>query len=536
MYTPQNKIVIFDTTLRDGEQAPGCHIGPEEKLIIARALSTYGVDIIEAGFPVSSPGDHHAVYTISQKITKPIIAALGRAVIKDIDACGDALDPAIKRGRGRIHTFIATSQIHMDGKLRKSPEEVQEMAVNAINHAKRYTSDIEFSTEDFGRSSNDYIASIVGAAIKAGATTINLPDTVGFLLPYEMQEKVADVIHLLEKDGVNLDGIVLSTHNHNDLGNATANTCAAILSGVRQVEGTINGLGERAGNAALEEVIANIEARGRYEINPVTGAKDPFYGLDISHIKLHKLKKVSDIVARVMEVQVAINKAIVGRNAFAHESGIHQHGCINDKNTYEWIMAETYGCTSELPLGPRSGIHAISCAVAGLGFTPSEAEMRLIAKRFVRYTEEWKQSDTAHIIQAVREDPLIPQEYEIIMLNPSAHYSKGRKTQGRAVMKIRVGEEVRTVYAEGNGEIDAAANAFKQIAPFKFDIVDYGSKGIGEGSSAVGKESIKISTNGYNALGTGMNTSTVIGAAKAVEEAVNRMAYVMKYAPEQPKA
>lgn len=530
MYTPKNKIIVFDTTLRDGEQASGCHMSPDEKMRIAKELKNVNVDVIEAGFPVSSQGDWTAVNAIAAEISGPVIAGLSMARDDNIDAAGTALAPAIRRGKGRIHTFIATSQIHLEKKLRKSREEVQELAGNAVRRARAFTPDVEFSTEDFGRSDVAYVAEVVLTAIQEGATTLNLPDTVGYLTPREMYVKTRQLIHAVgraaEQRGIPIEHVVFSAHCHNDLGNATAHTCEAIRAGCRQVEGTFNGIGERAGNTALEEVIANIHERGKYVRNPFTGRRDPFYGLDVSHISRSAIGAASDAIYRAIEQQRPMNKAIVGRNAFAHEAGIHVHGVILDTNTYEWMSPEEYGVESRITLGPRTGIHGIMHRCRALGFAIIPAEQRVIADRFIHATEGWKLSDDAHIVQAIMGAEAIPEAY---VLNDFSIVEKG--TGANACLKLTVQGKMHECVADAAGGIDAFCRALQRVIPYAFDIKEYASYAVTPGAAALGKETVIIANNGFTTVGANTQSSVLRGSAYAIMQAVNRMQYVVDHAP-----
>lgn len=514
----KEKIIVFDTTLRDGEQASGFHMFPEEKLEIAKKLAELGVDYIEAGFAISSPGDSEAIYKICEQVTETRIASLARTRIEDIDAAAKALKPAIERGMARIHTFIATSDIHTEKKLRKSKEEIIEMAVNAIKHAKKYTPDIEFSTEDFGRSDSNYIIDIVTAAIQAGATTINLPDTVGYLIPREMYEKVKEVIEGIRKR-VSLENITFSAHCHNDLGNATPHTCEAILAGVRQIEVTINGIGERAGNTAFEQVIANIKERGKYKINPFTNKPDPFLGLDISHIKTEKIGEVSKLVARFTGNEPQKNFPIIGKNAFSHEAGIHQDGMNKDRLTYEIMNPQDYGVESITTFGARSGRNALRAKYASLKINLTEEEFQEASRHFTQIADKTKETDDADAVRAIKGEE-IPCYYQLLYFHPIINESY------TALIKIKNGDKLDEAYSKGNGQIDAAINAIKKIVEEDYKLEEFSVVSKSPGSNALGITRIKASKNGWNVLGFGESTDIIKASIQAYINACNRLRYI----------
>ena len=518
-----NKIIIFDTTLRDGEQASGFHMFAHEKMQIAKALADMGVNVIEAGFAISSPGDADAIYNIAKEVgTKdgPIICSLSRANITDIDAAANAIKPAYHK---RIHTFIATSDIHTEKKLRKSKQEIIDMAVTSVKYAKQYTDDVEFSTEDFSRTATSYLLEVVTAAIQAGATTINLPDTVGYLTPDEIYDKVKDVIQGVGKR-VDLENIVFSFHCHDDLGNATANCCKAILAGVRQIEVTINGIGERAGNTSLEQVIANIRERGKYSINPHTGKPDPFYGLEVSHIKTQMIGSISKLVAEITGVAPQPNSPLIGRNSFAHEAGIHQDGVLKERTTYEWMDPEDYGVESIITFGPRSGRNALRAKYKSLGIKLTNDEFQSVAKIFTSIADKVKEIDDADIIRSLEDGQEIPSYYQLVDYHPIINGEFGN------VVKMKIGDTEERMYHTGNGQIDAGIKAIKSLMQKpEYHVKDYRAEAEGEGEDATGKTRLIVYQNGWKVIGKAENTDVVKSSLMAFIAGCNRMKYIEDY-------
>jgi len=505
----KEKIIFFDTTLRDGEQSSGFHMNDYEKTKIAENLAKMNIDIIEAGFPVSSPGDFQSVHSIAEHIDGPVICGLARCVEIDIRKAGEALGPALSRGKGRIHIFIATSQIHTKDKLRKSEAEIVEAAVKAVDTAREYTDDIEFSCEDFGRSEIDYVCHIVTETVGAGATTINLPDTVGFMLPDEMREKVASVIkHVSEK--TDTSGVTFSVHNHNDLGLATANTLAAIEGGCRQAEATVNGIGERAGNASLEELAAIIQERisDRFEIN----------------LETKYLYETSRLIGKFTGNYPQRNKAVIGINAFAHEAGIHQDGMIKSKGTYEWMQAERYGNSSVITFGPRSGRNALRSKIDALGISTDALDLSEVNENFLHIADAEKEIDDAHIIMAVLGEEDIPIRYHLVDFR-----SNIRNRQADTVITLRINGEEKTATGEGNGMIDASVHAVNKLTGLELQVSNYESLAEEAGSDAVGLEKITVKKDRFKVSGYGHDTDTVHGAARAFIDASNKIAYILDY-------
>jgi 2-isopropylmalate synthase len=469
------QVKIFDTTLRDGEQALPASLTVKEKLQIALALERLGVDIIEAGFPVSSPGDFTSVQTIAREIKNATVAGLSRALAKDIDACGEALKVA---ERFRIHTFIATSDIHVGTKLKKSQDEVVEMAVKAIQHARQYTDDVEFSCEDAGRTHIDYLCRMVESAIKAGATTVNIPDTVGYTTPTEF----GGIIQQLFNRVPNIDQATISVHCHNDLGLAVANSLAAVEQGARQVECTINGIGERAGNASLEEIAMILQTRKeRYQLE--------------TNIKSNEISRTSKLVSQLCSMPVQANKAIVGANAFAHSSGIHQDGVLKGQNTYEIMTPESVGLNkNQLNLTSRSGRHVIKHRLHELGYSDSDYDLDEVYAAFLRLADKKGQVydyDLEAILffnQQKQDDSYYSLEY--------LHASSGKEIIPSATVTLNVGGEPTTHSAIGNGPVDAAYNAIMQmIGEDAINIVDFKLDSKGEGANALAQVSIVVQYN-----------------------------------------
>ncbi len=493
-------VKIFDTTLRDGEQSPGASMNTEEKIQIAKQLEKLGVDIIEAGFAAASPGDFEAIYRISQIVKNSTVCSLARAVEKDITAAGEAIKPAKKK---RIHTFIATSDIHMKYKLRMSPEEVIKRAVEAVKMAGEFTDDVEFSCEDAGRSEMSFLKEIIDEAIKAGAKTINIPDTVGYRLPHEMGGMIKE---LKEYIG---DRAIISVHCHNDLGLATANSLYSVLNGARQVECTINGLGERAGNAALEEVVMAIKTR-----------KDIFDGVE-TNINTKEIYPTSRLVAAITGIEPQPNKAIVGRNAFAHESGIHQDGVLKHKETYEIMRAEDIGFeTNAIVLGKHSGRHAFKERIKSLGFDLSDDEINKAFERFKILADRKKEitdDDLRMIITS--ELTSIPEIYKLKKLQIN-DCSEG--VPSAAVTIEYNGKEI-TDAGIGDGTIDAIFKTIDRISGYNGTLNDYEVKAVSKGKDALAKVVVKVvfDENKPAVIGHGLSIDTMMASAKAYIGALN---------------
>ncbi|WP_027717592.1 2-isopropylmalate synthase [Desulfovirgula thermocuniculi] len=496
------RIYIFDTTLRDGEQSPGVSLNAGEKLQIARQLAKLGVDVIEAGFPITSPGDFEAVQLIAREVRGVTVAALARANYADIDRAWEAVREA---EQPRIHTFIATSPIHMAHKLRMTPDQVLEAAVAAVKRAKSYVSDVEFSCEDASRSELDFLCRVVEAAIAAGATVINIPDTVGYAVP----EEFARLIREIRRRVKGIEKVVLSVHCHDDLGLAVANSLAAVLAGADQVEGAINGIGERAGNAALEEVIMALHTR-RDQFNCVT------------NIKTEEIYRTSRLVSSLTGMPVQPNKAVVGKNAFAHESGIHQDGVLKERTTYEIMNPVMVGISqSTLVLGKHSGRHAFRQRLEELGYQLTDEELNKAFARFKALADKKKEITDADL-EAIVEDELrpVPSTYTLEYL----HISTGTTVVPTATVGLRRGEEVLEEAACGNGPVDAICRAIDKITGVPCVLKSWGVSAVTGGKDAIGEVTLKIAENGGKTyLGRGFSTDILEASAKAYLNAVNRL-------------
>ncbi|WP_339769368.1 2-isopropylmalate synthase [uncultured Paraglaciecola sp.] len=496
-----NQVKIFDTTLRDGEQALAASLSMKEKLQIAFALERLGVDIIEAGFPVSSPGDFQSVRSIAKEIKNATVCGLSRALEKDIDACGEALSVA---EQFRIHTFIATSDIHVASKLRKSQDEVVEMAVKAIKHAGRYTDDIEFSCEDAGRTPIDYLCRMVEAAISAGATTVNIPDTVGYTTPTEF----GGIIQNLFNRVPNIDKAVISVHCHNDLGLAVANSLVAVEYGARQIECTINGIGERAGNCSLEEIAMILQTR------------QAMLGLN-TNIRSQEISRTSKLVSQLCNMPVQANKAIVGANAFSHSSGIHQDGVLKAQNTYEIMTPESVGINkNNLNLTSRSGRHVIKHRLEELGYKAQDYDLDTLYASFVKLADKKGQVfdyDLEALLFFDKQKPA-DEHYKLLYLQASS----GKEIIPSATVKLQVGDEEIIESCTGNGPVDAAYNAIiKVLGHEQLDIVDFKLDSKGEGADALAQVSVIVEYNGRRFNGIGLATDIVESGVKALIHVLN---------------
>ena len=494
----KNKIIIFDTTLRDGEQSPGASMNTAEKLQIALQLERLGVDVMEAGFAAASPGDFDAVNQIAKQASNITVCSLARAVERDIKAAGEALAPAKNK---RIHTFIATSPIHMQYKLKMSPDEVIRRAVEAVQYSKTFCDDVEFSCEDACRSEMSFLKEICDAAINAGAKTINIPDTVGYLYPEEITARISEIVKFIG------DRAVVSVHNHNDLGMATANSLAAIKAGARQVEGTINGIGERAGNAALEEIVMAIKTR-----------QDVFAPLYTGIIS-KEIYPTSRLIASITGIEPQPNKAIVGKNAFAHESGIHQDGVLKHKETYEIISAESIGLEkNSLVLGKHSGRHAFKDKLASLGFDLDSDALNKAFEKFKELADKKKEIFDDDIRALVAEEiTKIPQAYEITALLQSSGGSLAS-----ASISIKHNDEIISDSALGNGTADAIFKVVDRISGINGTLKDYKVTAVSQGKDALAKVDVKVEFEGKTAvMGHGLDIDTMMASAKAYVGALN---------------
>ena len=499
----QDKLIIFDTTLRDGEQSPGASMTKDEKLRIAKALEKMHVDIIEAGFPIASPGDFEAVKSVSELITESTVCGLARALNKDIDCAAEALKPAKSF---RIHTFLATSPIHMREKLRMDPEQVIENAVKAVKRAGKYTDNIEFSPEDAGRSEFDFLCRVIEAVINAGATTINIPDTVGYNLPQYFGELVGKLIENIP----NSDKAVFSVHCHNDLGLAVGNSLAAVLNGARQVECTINGLGERAGNAALEEVVMTVRTR-----------KDVF--TCDTKLDTRQIVHCSRLVSTITGFPVQPNKAIVGANAFAHESGIHQDGVLKSRETYEIMRAEDVGWNANrMVLGKHSGRNAFRTRLEELGISfEKEEELNAVFSQFKELADK-KHEVYDDDLQALVSDSIQGNADERIkLISLKVGTETGIKPKAQVILSID-GEQ-KHADAEGGGPVDATYKAIESMVGSGCNLQLYSVNNITDGTDSQGEVTVRIDKGGRIVNGLGSDTDIVIASAKAYINALNKV-------------
>ncbi len=497
-----NNVIIFDTTLRDGEQALKASLTVKEKLQIALALERLGVNVMEVGFPVSSAGDFDSVKTIAQNIKNSRVCALSRAVDKDIDVAAEALKVA---EAFRIHTFIATSALHVEAKLKRSFEDVVEMAIHAVKRARGYTDDVEFSCEDAGRTGIDNICRIVEAAIKAGATTVNIPDTVGYCLPTQYGSIIADVVNRVP----NIDKAVISVHCHNDLGMATANSLTAVLNGARQIECTINGIGERAGNTALEEVVMAIKTR-----------QDMFNGLD-TRINTQEIHRVSQMVSQLCNMPIQPNKAIVGSNAFAHSSGIHQDGMVKNKNTYEIMSPETIGLKKEkLNLTARSGRAAVRNHMAEMGYQDSDYDLDKLYTAFLELADK-KGQVFDYDLEALAFIDMRSGDEDRLKLDVITSQTISTLPASAFVQVELDGEKLSQVSNGGNGPVDAVFNAILNITGLDLKMSHYNLTAKGEGAEALGQVDIVVEHEGRKFHGVGLATDIVESSARALIHAIN---------------
>jgi 2-isopropylmalate synthase len=499
-----NRVLIFDTTLRDGEQSPGCSMNLNEKLEIARALSDLGVDIIEAGFPIASPGDFESVKAIAQQIQGPIICGLARCNPADIDRAAAAL---VDSSRARIHVFLATSAIHREFKLRMTPEEVIRRAVEGVSRAKGHVEDVEFSPEDAARTELDFLAEVVEKAIEAGATTVNIPDTVGYAVP----SHYAHIIQHLRKHVRGIENVVISVHCHNDLGLAVANTLAALGEGARQVECTINGIGERAGNTALEEVVMALRTRHDY------------YKLDTG-INTRLLYPISRKLSHVTGMQVQRNKAIVGQNAFAHEAGIHQDGMLKERSTYEIMKPEDVGISStELVLGKHSGRHALRSRVQALGYHLTEEQLNRLFDAFKVLADRKKEIYDADI-EALAENQLHNTSQRLWTLHAfTCNAGTGTLPSAAVCLWQNDGVILRDA-AVGDGPVDAVFAAIDRITGIALTVQDYRVRAVTVGQDAQGEATVEAIYEGRKLTARAVSTDIVEASAQAYLEIINRIA------------
>jgi len=499
----KDKLIIFDTTLRDGEQSPGASMTKDEKVHIAKALERMKVDIIEAGFPVASQGDFEAVQAVAEAIKDSTVCGLSRALARDISRAGEALK---KANSSRIHTFIATSPIHMEMKLRMQPDDVLKQAVDAVKLARQFTGDVEFSPEDAGRSELDFLCRIIEAVIDAGATTINIPDTVGYNLPNQFGDLIKNLINRIP----NSDKAIFSVHCHNDLGLAVANSLSAVQNGARQVECTINGLGERAGNASLEEVVMAVRTR------------QDLFSCDTT-LDTTQIMSCSKLVSGVTGFPVQPNKAIVGANAFAHESGIHQDGILKNRETYEIMNAKDVGWNeAQIVLGKHSGRNALRTRLAELGNEiESEEELNIVFARFKDLADK-KHEIFDEDLQALMADSSWSAENEQFKLVSLKVCSETGETPQADVVLMVNGEEQSSTES-GSGPVDAAFKAIEKIAHSEAELKLYSVNNITSGTDSQGEVSVRLKKQSKIVNGQGADTDIVIASAKAYINALNRI-------------
>jgi 2-isopropylmalate synthase len=494
-------IIIFDTTLRDGEQSPGASMTVAEKLKIAELLEQMGVHVIEAGFAIASEGDFRAVNAVAKKIKDSVVCSLARSGRADIERAAEALQPAAQK---RIHTFIATSPLHMAVKLQKTPEQVHEAVIDSVSHARRFTDDVEWSCEDGSRSEHDFLCRCIESAIEAGATTINIPDTVGYAHP----EEFADLIRMIKNRVPNIDKAVISVHCHNDLGLGVANTLRAIEAGARQVECTINGIGERAGNAAMEEIVMAL--RTRQDILPYH-----------TRIVTQHITRASRLVSAITGFAVQPNKAIVGANAFAHEAGIHQDGVLKHAGTYEIMRPEDVGLVrSSLIMGKHSGRHAFRKKLAELGYELGDNAIADAFARFKALADKKKEIFDEDLIALV-DDELHAGEQRIKVLELDVHC--GSRPKSQAAITLEVDGEPRQARARGDGPVDATFNAIKQIVPHSATLALFQIHAVTEGTDAQAEVTVRLEEGGKTVNGQGAETDTILASARAYVAALNKL-------------
>jgi 2-isopropylmalate synthase len=491
------KLWIFDTTLRDGEQVPGCQLNSQEKIVVAKALEELGVDIIEAGFPISSPGDFNSVVEISKAVSNPIICALSRAVEKDIQVAAEALKYAKK---GRIHTGIGVSPYHIQYKLRSTPDNIIERGVRAVKYAKSFVEDVEFYAEDAGRAELPFLAKIIEAAIKAGATVVNIPDTTGYCLP----EQYGAIIRYLKENVSNIDKAIISTHCHNDLGMATANTIAGVQNGARQAELTINGIGERAGNTSMEEVVMAIKCHHAI----------PVY----TNIQTQKIYGTSRLISKLMNMPVQPNKAIVGRNAFAHSSGIHQDGVLKHRENYEIIDPKEVGVhESSIVLTARSGRAALKHHLDALGVELEGEALREVYEEFLTLADSKRDIGPKDLLALVGK---YLDESSFIELGKVSYQSNGGIS---ATVEMKVGEKAFVTEAKGNGPVDAVLKAIEKIVKPDIVLEEFLIQAITAGSDDVAKVHMRLMKDDRPYYGFASNSDIVLASALAYVDALNKI-------------
>lgn len=495
-----DKVVIFDTTLRDGEQSPGASLNHREKLEIAHQLASLGVDVIEAGFPIASPDDFSAVRAVAESVEGPVVCGLARCIRQDIDRCAEAVAPAARR---RIHVFLATSAIHRKYKLRKACSEILKQAAESIRYARTLCPDVEFSPEDASRTEPEFLAQVVEAAIDAGAGTVNIPDTVGYAVPSEFGALIA----YLYRSVPNIRDAVISVHCHNDLGLAVANSLAAVQNGARGVECTVNGLGERAGNCALEEVVMGIKTR-----RDVLGVR--------TGIRTRQIHKASRLVSRLTGIHVQRNKAIVGANAFAHEAGVHQDGMLKERRTYEIMRPQDVGMEeSELVLGKHSGRHAFRHRLTRLGVHLDEAEFEQAYAQFIALADKKKKIYDDDLLMVARDGMM---ELDGLYVLDYMHVSTGTGTVPTATVRLRNGSEEIQDAACGDGPVDAVLRTIDRITGTKGKLLDYALEAVTVGKDALGEVRVRVSFGRETLSAKAASTDIVEASARAYLSCVNR--------------
>lgn len=493
-----NRLFIFDTTLRDGEQVPGCQLNTVEKIQVAKQLEQLGVDVIEAGFPVSSPGDFNSVIEISKAVTWPTICALTRAVEKDIDVAAEALQYAKHK---RIHTGIGTSDSHIKYKFNSNREEIIERAVAAVKYAKRYVEDVEFYAEDAGRTDNEYLARVVEAVIKAGATVINIPDTTGYCLPSEYGEKIKYLMEHVD----NVDKAIISTHCHNDLGMATANTLSGVLNGARQVEVTINGIGERAGNTSLEEIAMILKCHKHIQVD--------------TNINTTKIFPTSRMVSSLMNMPVQPNKAIVGRNAFAHSSGIHQDGVLKNVETYEIMNPKDVGIDDNaIVLTARSGRAALKYRLGVLGVEVNDEKLTKLYEEFLKLADKKKEVTDDDVLMLAGADRAETRAVKLDFLQVTT----GMGVRSVASIGLDISGQKFEAASTGNGPVDAAIKALKKIVMKHMTLKEFTIQAISKGSDDVGKVHMQVEYDGSVYYGFGANTDIITASVEAYLDCINK--------------
>ena len=499
-----DRVIIFDTTLRDGEQSPGISLDQGEKVEIAEQLARLGVDVIEAGFPIASQGDFESVQAIAKSVRGPVICGLSRTALGDVDRCWEAIESA---EHPRIHVFIATSETHMKHKLRMTPDQVKAEAASGVARARSYTDDVEFSPEDASRSDFAFMCEVLQIAVDNGATTLNIPDTVGFAVPQEYAERLANVRNFVKGD------YIISTHCHNDLGMAVANSLAAVQLGARQVECAVNGLGERAGNAALEEIVMALRTRSDY-----------FGGIDTG-IKSEELARTSRLVSRLTGYPVQYNKAVVGRNAFAHESGIHQHGVLNERTTYEIMDPAAVGQgESKIVLGKHSGRHAFADTLKKMGYDLHGDALNQVFTRFKELADRKVELSDADLEALVAEEMGDTVRYAFSLISLDSHGGSS-STPTATIVLDHDGTKIEAT-AEGSGMVDAACAAIHKATGIAGTLTDYAVTSVTGGVDALADVALRFEVDGVSMPGRGLSTDVVEASARALLNALNRIVRV----------